>query len=357
MGGQPFASPLVRAVVPQSLGGFGDQRVTPEFHSGGVLFEPGDPDLARIVEWIRRAEGGPGIPVGNPGSHPKDLVLSRDGRHLFVGNTGTQDVSIVDVEAEHEVGAIFVQNVANHVVLYPDPEGDRDLLITLTMGAGFGAPKARDPLGAETWDRDHLAAQFTVLRDPGTTDAWPIEQQAVMGPFDAVDGTWNFKMRDIQNDVVAVDLSLLAIPAWSHRHASWTTCSARIATSPTRAGCVTPPTRPRPPRATSRGTSRPSSSVCMGPFPSGRCWTAIAVRHHGQHLRGRRVEDRSRWPNDPAEKMVPLRAFPVGLRPVGIAAGRPDSPSEGKLFVANQIGETVTIIDRATVPCAGGRGR
>ena len=45
-----------------------------------------------------------------------------------------------------------------------------DLLVALTMGAGFGAPNARDPYGAETWDRGHPEAQFTVLRDPVTTD-------------------------------------------------------------------------------------------------------------------------------------------------------------------------------------------
>ena len=40
-----------------------------------------EPELLRLVNWIRQAEGGPGIPVGNPQSHPKDLALSRDGIH------------------------------------------------------------------------------------------------------------------------------------------------------------------------------------------------------------------------------------------------------------------------------------
>jgi hypothetical protein len=49
--------------------------------------------------------------------------------------------------------------------------------------------------------------------------------------------------------------------------------------------------------------------------------------------------------SDPSEKLVPLRVFETGLRPVGIVAGRPNTVSAGKLFVANQLGETVSIID------------
>ena len=329
------------------MGGFGDQRVTPEFHPGGMLFEPGDADLSRIVEWIRRAEGGPGIPVGNPGSHPKDLVLSPDGKHLFVGNTGTQDVSIIDVEAQHEIGAIFVQNVANHLVLYEDPEGDRDQLITLTMGAGFGAPKARDPLGAETWDPDHLSAQFTVLRDPVTTDAYPIDQQATMGPFDAIDGTWNFKMRDIQNDVVAVDLSLLNLPAWRpgmeidyllranryESHPEWVRYTSDTVEATT--GDI-------------KGDIPPELQRVHGAFPE---WAVLdGDRMFVTMANTFEVVEWKIDPaaSDPAEKMQPLRSFEVGLRPVGIAVGRSEGPSAGKLFVANQIGETVSIIERRT---------
>ena len=352
VGGRPWESPLLRAVTPRSLGGYGDQQVTPQTHAGGVLFEPGDKDLERLVEWIRRAEGGPGIRVGNEGSHPKDVTLSRDGRYLFVGNTGTMDVSIVDVRAEREVGAIFIQNVASHVVLAPDTrassaEASRDLLIVLTMGAGFGTPNARDPFGAETWDRDHPEAQFTVLRDPATTDAFPIDQQAVMGPFDAVDGTWNFKMRDIQNDIVAVDLSKLRIPPWKpdsrlqyllradryESHPEWVRYTSDTAEATV--GDI-------------KGDIPPELQRVHGAFPE---WATVVGDRLYTTMAGTfevvewRIDPHAA---DPASKLVPLRAFSTGLRPVGITAGIPDTPSAEKLFVANTLGETVSVIDLKT---------
>lgn len=346
VGGRPEESPLVRAVTPMSMGGYGDQQVTPETHAGGVLLEAGDADLERIIDWIRSAEGGPGIPVGNEGSHPKDVVLSRDGRYLFVGNTGTMDVSIIDVQTEREVTGIFIQNVANHLVLARGADGQPDLLVILTMGAGFGAPNARDPYGAETWDRNHPEAQFTVLRDPVTTDAYPIEQQAVMGPFDAVDGTWNFKMRDIQNDVVAVDLSKLEIPTAAtesldyalranvyESHPEWVRYTSDTVEATT--GDI-------------KGDIPPELQRVHGAFPE---WAAIASDRLYMTMAGTfEVVEWKIDPDaaDPAEKLVPLRSFETGLRPVGIAVGREGTPSAGKLFVANQLSETVSVIDLKT---------
>lgn len=347
IGGQPYESPLIQAVVSTSLGGFGDQSVTPLLHAGEVLFEPHDPDLARLVEWIRKAEGGPGIPVGNPGSHPKDVALSRDGRHLFVGNTGTMDVSVVDVKANHEVGALFMQNVAGHVLIAPDKGADRDLLITLTMGIGFGAAPSRDPHGAETWNRNHPAAQFTVLRDPVTTDAYPIEQQHVMGPFEAIDGTWNIKMRDIQNDVVAVDLSRLLVPEYApgqkldyllkanayESHPGWVRYTSDTAEATT--GDI-------------KGDVPPELQRVHGAFPE---WGAVVDDRLYVTMAGTfEVVEWQVQPDasDPAEKLVPLRSFATGLRPLGIVAGAANTPAAGKLYVANQIGESISIIDLET---------
>ncbi len=344
IGGQPYESPLIQAVVSMSLGGFGDQSVTPLQHAGEMLFDSNDPDLARLVEWIRKAEGGPGIPVGNAGSHPKDVTLSRDGRHLFVGNTGTMDVSVVDVDADHEVGAIFIQNVASHVLIAPDKIAGRDQLITLTMGSGFGAAPARDPLGAETWDRNHAAVQFTVLRDPITTDAYPIEKQHVMGPFEAIDGTWNIKMRDIQNDVVAIDLSRLSIPAYTpgmemdyllkvgkcESHPGWVRYTSDTVEATT--GDV-------------KGDIPPELQRVHGAFPE---WATVVEDRVYLTMAGTfEVVEWKLQPSasDPAEKLVPLRSFTTGLRPVGIIAGKEKTPAAGKLFVANQIGESISIID------------
>lgn len=344
--GQPEASPLLRAVLPVTLGGFGDVRSKAESHAGGVLFAADDPDLRRLQDWIRAAEQGPGILVGNPGSHPKDLVLSPDGRHLFVGNTGTMDIAVVDTTASHEVGAIYVQNVANFVALYDAPVSNRDLLVGLSFGAGFGTAKARDPLGGETWDRARPATQFTVLRDPKTTDAYPIERQQVMGPYDAVDGTWNIKMRDIQNDVLAIDLARLRIPAYradltldyllrANRyevHDGWVRYTSDTAEATL--GDV-------------KGDIPPELQRVHGAFPE---WGALLGDRLYVTMAGSfEVVEWQIQPEagDPAERLVPLRRFDTGLRPVGIAAGSA-GPAVGKLFVANQLGESISIIDLKT---------
>ena len=341
VGGRPDESPLVRAVTSRLDGGFGDERRTPEYHAGGVLFAPGEESLERLVDWIRRAEGGPGIRVGNEGSHPKDIVLAPDGRHLFVGNTGTMDVSIVDVAARREVGGIYIQNVAAHVTVV------RDWLVVLTMGVGFGAAKARDPHGAETWDREHPAAQFTVLRDPKTTDPHPLDRQAVMGPFDAVDGTWNFKMRDIQSDVVLVELDRLSIPAARpgapldyllraaayESHPGWVRYTSDTAEATT--GDV-------------KGDIPPELQRVHGAFFE---WAAVDGDALFTTMAGtfELVEWRAhRDATDPAARLEPVRVYETGLRPIGVVVGRVGTPSAGKLYVANQLDETVSIIDRAT---------
>lgn len=345
--GRPLESPLIRAVIPSSLGGFGDQKTTPEFHPGGALFEKDDPALDKLIEWVKGAASGPGIPVGNPGSHPKDLFLSRDQRHLFVGNTGTMDISIIDTEAEQEVGAIYIQNVANHVALVPDSSGKKDLLIALTMGAGFGAPKGRDPWGAETWDPEHKAAQFSILRDPESTDPYPLERQHVLGPFDAVDGTWNFKMRDIQNDIIAVDLSRLQIPDWQpdaplnyllktnvyESHPGWVRYTSDTAEATT--GDI-------------KGDIPPELQRVPGAFPE---WAAVEGDRIFVTMSGSfEVVEWKVQPHasDPGEKLVPLRIYKTGLRPMGIVLGKEGTPSEGKLYVANRLGESLSIIDRKT---------
>ncbi len=335
VGGQPEASPLWRAVVPRTLGGFGDEARTPEHHPGGVLFLPGEPETAALEAWIRAGDRGPGIPVGNPGSHPKDLALSADGRHLFVGNTGTMDVSVVDVEVEREVGALYLQSPANHLLV------TQGHLIVLTFGAGFGATKARDPHGAETWDRDHAAAQLAVLRDPVTTDPLPPAEQPVLGPFDAVDGTWNFKMRDIQNDVVLIDLARLDLPTWRpdlrldyllradryEAHPAWVRYTSDTAEATT--GDV-------------KGDIPPALQRVPGAFPE---WAAVVGDRLYLSMAGsfEVVEWALRLDHpDPALRLEPLRSFPTDLRPVGLAA------AGDRLIVANSLAESATIIDRAS---------
>ena len=341
VGGDPDASPLLQAVLAGRLGGFGDARDRSLFHPGGALFEEDDPDLAMVREWIADAAEGPGIRVGNDGAHPKDLVLSPDGRHLFVGNTGTMDVAVIDVQAEHQVGAIYVGNVAGHLTVVPDPKQGQDLLLVFTMGAGFGGTKARDPLGSETWQRDHPAAQFTTLRDVRTTDVKPVADQFPLGPFDAVDGTWAFKMRDIQNDLVVVDLSRLAFPRWRsdlaldyqlktnlyESHPGWVRYTSDTAEATT--GDI-------------KGDIPPELQRVPGAFPE---WASVVGDRVFVSMAGsfEIVEWRvDRDATDHAGRMEPVRIYDVGLRPVGVAA------SDRHLIAVNQLDESLTVIDRIT---------
>ena len=334
IGGQPWASPLLRAVLPAAMGGFGDQDITTEFHPGGVLFAEGEPELQQLVDWISQAAGGPGIPVGNEQAHPKDLALY--GKYLLVGNTGTMDIAVIDTDSNRLIGGIYTGNVASHLLVKDDT------LIVLTMGAGFGATKERDPYGGESWERSNPATQYTVLRDPEQGyDAYPVEQQQVMGPFDAVDGTWNFKMRDIQNDLIAIDLNAIDFEAMARlpvpdyvlqtnkyeAHAGWVRYSSDTAEATT--GDV-------------KGDIPPELQRVPGAFPE---WAVVVGDRLYVTMAGsfELVEWRiNGQPEEPSERLVPLRRFAVGMLPVGVTAGN------GHLYVANRMGETLSIIDAAT---------
>ena len=339
VGGDPLRSQLLRSVIPESAGGF--RAASGEHHAGGVVFSPGERDLVRLTEWIQDAGGGPGIEVGNRGSHPKDVVLSGDGRHLYVGNTGTMDVSVVSVEAEREVAGLYLQNVANHLVALPTRDGRGELLVALTMGVGFGAARARDPAGGETWDREAPEAQFTTLRDGVTTDVRPLDEQAVMGPYDAVDGTANLKMRDIQNDLVLFDLRQIDIPRYVpgadldylvkanayESHPQWVRYTSDTAEAT--GGDI-------------KGDIAPELQRVPGSFPSQavRSGDRLFVTMSGSfEVVEWLVDDEAA---DPALRMTPMRVYDAGLRPVGLAV------TDDVIIVANQLGESVSIIDRQT---------
>ena len=254
------------------------------------------------------------------------------------------DISIVDTEANQEVAGLFIQNVANFVTIFHDDKAKRDLLITLTMGAGFGAPKERDPYGGETWNRDNAAAQFTVLRDPETSDAYPWQDQYVLGPFDAIDGTWNFKMRDIQNDLVAIDLSQLSIPAYDpdkkldyllmankyEAHDQWVRYTSDTAEATT--GDI-------------KGDIPPELQRVPGAMPEWGVFDgdSLFVSMSGSfELVEWKINPHA---IDPAEKLVPIKVYETGLRPLGVAVGK-SGPAKNKLYAINQLSEDITVIDR-----------
>ncbi|MBI2378187.1 MAG: hypothetical protein HYV07_29570 [Deltaproteobacteria bacterium] len=345
--GDPYRSLLLTAVLPGGFGGFGDDRDAPGFHPGGALFDgPSDPAFTAVAAWIEAARVGPGIPVGNFGSHPKDLVLDPGGRWLYVGDTGTLDVGVIDTETLEQVGAIYIGNVANHVAVVRDRAG-RDQLVVLTLGAGFGAAKERDPLGAESWDRSNPSAQFAILRDPVTTDPYPLDRQPVLGPHDAVDGTWNLKMKDVQNDLVAIDLSAVRWAPPQHRdELEYQVLAARYEAHPEWVRYTSDTAEAT--ASDVKGDLPPELMRVPGSFPE---WVGVDGDLMFVSMSGSfevvewQVDPLAR---DPSDRLVPLRTFEAGLRPVGLAVGRRGTVSANLLFTADQLGESVSVIDRAT---------
>lgn len=345
--GDPGESLLLRAILPVAEGGFADERAKSNLHAGGLaVWNLGQEEYAAVADWIRSARTGPGIEVGNFGSKPSAMALSSDGTLLFVGAQGTHDVSIVDVASGRELAGIHIQNLVTDLSIARDPEGERDVLLVLSMGIGFGVARERDPYGGETTDPASPLAQRTVIRDVATTEPLPLPMQSVLGPFDAVDGTAAFKMADINNDLLAVDLSRLVIPPptpdGTLRHAlranryeahdgwvRYTSDSAEIL-----------------PQDFS-GDIPPELQRVVGAFPESidvvgdRAFVAMAGSYE---LVEWRID---RHASEASELMAPVAVYPTGVMPWSVAAGRPGTEAQGLVFVADILGETVTVVDTA----------
>ncbi|MBL6991958.1 MAG: YncE family protein, partial [Bacteriovoracaceae bacterium] len=163
--GQPESSLLLKAVLSDDENGFADDMGGSNFHAGGLsILKKGGKKYSVIAQWIKKAQQGPGIPVGNFGSKPRSLALSTNERYLYVGNLGTQDISIIDLTKNIEIGGIYTQNVITDLNIFHDKVSSSDFLIALSLGLGFGAAKERDPVGGESLDSKNPAAQYTVHR-------------------------------------------------------------------------------------------------------------------------------------------------------------------------------------------------
>ncbi len=348
--GDPAGSRLLRAPVRGRHGGYADQIPRMRGHAGGVVVfaDPArDPRWRRIADWIRAGGPGPGIPVGNPRSKPKTLALSTNGRHLFVGNTGTGDIAVVDTRTRREVGSIGVQNVVNDLKIHHSDATGHDYLLVTTEGVGFGVGRERDPWGGESWQAGNPAAHFSVWRDPKTGRVLPREDQTVLGPFDAVDGTAAIKFRDIQNDLLIVDLSRLQIPAEPladgprrllnanryEAHRGWVRYTSDTAESTW--GDI-------------KGDIPPELMRVVGALPE-----KMALVGDQLFVTMQATNQVQRWridaaASDPADMLVPVAVYATGLQPIGVVAGPAGTAAAGKLFVANFLGGTLTVIDTAS---------
>lgn len=348
--GQAAESRLLRAVTRSRDGGYAD--ILPYFrsHAGQTVVFPDaahDRDYQRLAEWVNETRPGPGIPVGNPGSKPLSLALSSDELFLYVGNTGTQDISIIDLRRGCEVGAIYIQNAIADLVVHRAPETGHDWLFVATMGVGFGVSKERDPWGAETWDASNPAAQFSVHRNVDTAEVLPKEEQELLGPYDAVDGTAGIKFRDIQNDLVAIDLSAVVIPDADPRdglrhllkanryeaHRTWVRYTSDTAES--LYGDV-------------KGDIPPELMRVVGALPQrlelrgDRLFVCMQGSNQVQELQINTAAA------DPSDVLTPLRVFGTGFEPMGLAVG-----TGGRLVTANFLGGTLSLIDPAQAPANG----
>ncbi|MEW5847424.1 MAG: hypothetical protein AB2A00_01375 [Myxococcota bacterium] len=309
----PSLSPLLRAVTPASKGGWAD-GLDGRHHVGGVVFtDPEhDPDYRALSDWIATGHEGPGISVGDK---PRDLVLSPDGRTLYVANTASLDVSVIDVETLRETRRIYTRSPVNDLVWV----GGR--LVMATLGVGSGHPKAPDP-ERESTDPNAPNADFTLFRDVTTGKPLPFAQQRPLGPFDAVDGTAQEKFRDITNDIVIADASVTDVSSY------------RAVESFTRYTSDTFEALP----GDKKGDVAAALMKVWGAFPEqmvlmgDRLYVTMSGTFEVQEWR---VQPSAA----PEERLVPLRVFKTGFKPVGIAV------AGDTLVVADSLGETISFID------------
>ncbi len=311
--GDPKASPLLRVVVSSRNGGWAD-GVDGRHHAGGIVFEDPekDPDYRRLSEWIASGVEGPGISVGNK---PRDLLVSRDGKTLYVANTGSLDISVIDLEHLRESRRIFTRSPVNDMVEV------EDFLVLATLGVGSGHPKSRNP-DRESPDRNHPGTEFTLFRDPKTGRPLPLEKQKALGPYDDIDGTLQEKFRDITNDIVLLHPSVNNAASYraTEKFTRYTSDSFEVLPGD------------------KKGDVPPELLKVVGSFPEqmvkkgNRLYIAMSGTFQIQ-------EWEVDLDADPARRLIPGRVFETGYKPTGI-----DFAGD-TLITVNQLGDSITFID------------
>lgn len=311
--GAPDVSPIILAGVSTRYGGLADSTKG-YHHAGGIVFDrPNiDEDLAVLRKWITDGHEGPGIPVGGG---PRDMVLSPDGRNLYVANTKTLDVSVIDVKTLREVRRIATHSPVNDLIWA------NGRLVLATLGLGSGHPKQRDA-GRESTDRNHAQAQFTILRDAKTGAPLPFAKQRPLGPYDYVDGTAQERFRDVSNDVVVLKPTAKAVTTYTAgdeftRYTSDTFEAMH--------GDV-------------KGDVPAALMKVVGAFPEqiARAGDRIYVSMSGSF----QVQEwRLALAASPDQRLVPGRVFDTGLKPTGVAV------AGTMLLVTDQLGDTISFID------------
>jgi DNA-binding beta-propeller fold protein YncE len=330
--GDGEGSHLLRVCVSTARGGYANS-LTGTFHpKGGVIFKDpaNDPDYQAIKRWIDEATEGPGITAGDK---PDALALSEDEQTLYVASPFEQSISVVDLKSQREVRRIYTQSAVTDLRIL-----GRWLLAT-SLGAGFGAPKARDPNGRESLDRDNPRADFSLWRDPNTGKPLPISEQKVLGAFAHVDGTEQEKFRDITNDLIVINLDEEAKAA-PRDGPGWGLDVSRYKAT----------------RAYTRYTADTFEAMFgdkKGDIPLGLMkalgahpeqlgvWndTLFVVNAGSFEVAEYKLNLDA---DDPTNRLIPVTSYETGLHPRGLSV-----VSGGKyLLTANFFGESISVIDR-----------
>lgn len=312
----PDRSPLIRAAVSTLHGGAAD-ATNGYHHAGGVVFEHPDTDLdlAALRRWIGTGHEGPGIPVGDA---PRDMAISPGGDTMFVANTGTLDIAVVDLRTMLEVRRITTRSPVNDLMLIDGK------LIAATLGVGSGHPAHRDA-ARESTDPANRGADLTIHRDPDSGAVLPLDQQTPLGPFDDVDGTAQEGFRDVSNDIVVLEPSAEDVGAYAISDAFTRYTSD---TFESLAGDA-------------KGDVPAELMRVAGAFPE---QMAVAGDRLYVTMTGTNQVQEWRWSADapPADRMTPVAVHATGLGPSGIAV------AGGSLIVADHLGDSLTWIDRST---------
>jgi len=314
--GDPDASPLLLAATSHHDGGWAD-GLDGRHHTGGTVFEDpkNNPDYVRLHEWIANGFEGPGIPVGQK---PRDLAITPDGKTLFVANTGSADVSVVDLTELRQTRRIYTRSAINDVLTIDGR------LVLASLGAGSGHPKAHHP-GRESEDPNHPEAEFTLFRDVETGRPLPLSEQFPLGPFDNVDGTAQEKFRDITNDIILLDPVVDNVARYqaSEQYTRYTSDTFEALPGD------------------KKGDVAAELMKVVGAFPE-----QIAQIGDKLYVTMSGTFEVQEWHVDlnakPASRLVPGRVFPTGLKPTGIAI------AGNRLVVTNHLDESVTFIDLET---------
>lgn len=310
--GDTVNSPLLKSVISEKDGGWAD-RVDGRHHAGGVVFEDlkNNLDFLNLKNWIEELKIGPGIDVGDK---PRDMILSPDGLTLFVANTGSLDISVVDLKSLNERRRIYTRSPVNDLIWV------KDRIVAATLGVGSGHPKNHDP-DREGIDRKNPETEYSLFRDLKTGKPLPLAEQEPLGPYDAVDGTAQEKFRDITNDIIVFNAELNNVAAYkaNNEFTRYTSDSFESL------------------KGDKKGDVPKELMKVIGAFPE----QMVLYNNHLYVTMSGTFQVQEWEVNFDAQasnRLLPKRVFKTGLKPTGIAV------AGNSLIVANQLDETLTLI-------------